>query len=340
MSNAGDNEGIRGETTTGNIQDTVREALPSAAWPDDPTSRMMARGLFPAPLRPPRNMFGISTRQLALPTIQGQVPGPQEPQGCAQAAQPQGPAAQPPQRQDAQRPRQNRARGRGSRGANRGGVQKSGQQGTSSSADNIKAKMDRDPEFLKEVEELAKRREQETSRAALERSKKATICGNCLEPGHTVRDCVHPAEDGFVHGCPLCNGADHESAQGCKMDWPHRLERRLYWAIEQRARRPTLAAFSNWMEVFTEARNAGNVALPQSFPWTPIHSRRLMNSHSCPWLTFDYAKNDSSELPRDPLTLDQNTVLENEWMLRALPNAVVGRTGGNPCYPRQLELTG
>lgn len=193
--------------------------------------------------------------------------------------------------------------------------------------------MDRDPEFLKEVEELAKRTEQETSRAALERSKKATICGNCLKPGHTVRDCVQPADDGFVHGCPICNGSDHESAQGCKMDWPHRLERRLYWAIEQRARRPTLAAFSNWLDVFTEARNAGNdmEALPQSFPWTPLFSRTLSCTYPDIWSNFDYVANDSSALPVDPLVTNQAAVIANDAMIRSLlSRPVIGNTGGWP----------
>ncbi|KID98717.1 Zinc finger, CCHC-type, partial [Metarhizium majus ARSEF 297] len=340
-------------TTTNDLGGAAMDiALRSGAPADDRwfvhmhnASRMMARGLFPGPIQPPRNMFGLSTRQLALPTIQGQVPGPrgQAPRPPREPApRPQVPAPQPPQRLNAQRPQQKRARGRGSRGsrgANRGGVQKSGQQETLSSAGSLKAKIDRDPEFLKEVEELAKRKEQETSRAALERSKKATICGNCGKPGHTVRVCMHPAEDGFVHGCPLCNGADHESAQGCKMHWPRRLEKRLFWAIEQRALRPTLAAFSNWMEVFMEARDAGNVALPQSFPWTPAFCQSLMERQEHPWSNFDYVANNSSALLVDPTTRDQDAVLGHEVFIRNLPNMVLGNTGGSPWYPRQPEPT-
>ncbi|KAK1750951.1 hypothetical protein QBC47DRAFT_89733 [Echria macrotheca] len=30
-------------------------------------------------------------------------------------------------------------------------------------------------------------------------------CVNCTLPSHTVRECVSPKMDGFVHGCPLCN---------------------------------------------------------------------------------------------------------------------------------------
>lgn len=201
------------------------------------------------------------------------------------------------------------------------------------SASELKARIDRDPELLKQVEELMLRKEQETSRAAVERAKRAAICGNCLKAGHTVRDCVQPADDGFVHGCPICNGSDHESAQGCKMDWPHRLERRLYWAIEQRARRPTLAAFSNWLDVFTEARNAGNdmEALPQSFPWTPLFSRTLSCTYPDIWSNFDYVANDSSALPVDPLVTNQAAVIANDAMIRSLlSRPVIGNTGGWP----------
>ncbi|KID76027.1 uncharacterized protein G6M90_00g051090 [Metarhizium brunneum] len=66
---------------------------------DDLKSRMMAPWIFPGPPRPPRNMFGLSTRQLALPTIQGQASGPQDAQGRVQA-QPQGQAPSSPEEED------------------------------------------------------------------------------------------------------------------------------------------------------------------------------------------------------------------------------------------------
>lgn len=65
---------------------------------DDRTSRMMARGLFPAPLQP-QNLFGIQPRRRALPTVQGQAPGPQDAQGRVQA-QPQGQAPLSPEEED------------------------------------------------------------------------------------------------------------------------------------------------------------------------------------------------------------------------------------------------
>ncbi|EXU99961.1 hypothetical protein X797_007090 [Metarhizium robertsii] len=79
------------------IQEEVQRSIQGQL--DNCTSRMMARGLFPAPLQPPRNMFGIQTRQLALPTVQGQAPGPQEAQGRVQA-QPQGQAPSSPEEED------------------------------------------------------------------------------------------------------------------------------------------------------------------------------------------------------------------------------------------------
>ncbi|KID76023.1 uncharacterized protein G6M90_00g051050 [Metarhizium brunneum] len=341
-------DGSQYATTTDDIAGAERDvALPSRAPTADKwsvqyhnMSRIVSRGKLPPRLIPATPMipFGPPSARWAQP--QEQVPGPQE---AARRPGPgplqgPGPAPQPPQTQNAQRPQQKRARGRRSRGANRGGVQKSGQQGTSSSmsASELMARIDRDPELLRQVEELALRKEQETSRAAVERAKRAAICGNCLKVGHTVRDCAQPADDGYVHGCPICNGSDHESAQGCKMHWPHRLERRLYWAIEQRARRPTLAAFPNWLDVFTEARNAGNdmEALPQSFPWTPLFSRTLIREYpdtKHPWSNFDYVANNSSALPVDPLVTDQAAVIANDAVIRSLlSRPVISNTGGRP----------
>ncbi|KID91415.1 Cadherin prodomain like-protein [Metarhizium guizhouense ARSEF 977] len=356
-SNQGQSDESRPRASPSTVQGAIQGQPEEDMFRVDP-SRMVSRGKLPPRLLPATSMLSFgppSARRALPPTVQEEVPGPQEAarrpgprplqglaprplQGQGPAPQPpqppQVPAPQPPQTQNAQRPQQKRARGRRSRGANRGGVQKSGQQGTSSSARELEARMERDPEFLRQVEELALRKEQETSRAAVERAKKATICGNCLQAGHTVRDCVHPADDGFVHGCPICNGSDHESAQGCKMDWPHRLERRLYWAIEQRARRPTLAAFSNWVDIFTEARNAGNVALPQSFPWGPIFCRSLMTFPVYPWSDFDYVANNSSALPVDPTTANQAAVIANDELIRTqLWSLVIGNTGGRPWDP-------
>lgn len=123
------------------------------------------------------------------------------------------------------------------------------------------------------------------------------------------------------------------------MHWPQRLDKRLHRAIEQRARRPTLAAFSNWMGVFTEARNAGNMALPQSFPWTPTFCQNLMARQDPPWSNFDYVANDSSTLPVDPATANQAAVIAGDHSLRRLPSLVLGNTGGSPWYPRQPETT-
>ncbi|KAG8418842.1 hypothetical protein J3459_011970 [Metarhizium acridum] len=303
--------------TTENLESKLRDmamALRSEYGPNETwlfeaksDSRMLSTGLLPPMYPAPRRLFGLPITPRAPPSvvqqaIQGQV------------------------QQDAQRHR--------SRLTNRGGIQKSGLQETSPSARDIATRIQQDPALRRDIEEFVLRREQQSSRAPQEKGRKAVPCGNCLMPGHTVRDCVHPAVDGFVHGCPICNGADHESAQGCKMDWPKRLEKRLLWAIGHRARRPTLAAFSNWMEMFAEARDNGHVALPQSFPWTPFYSLRLMKSQTYPWQTFDYTSQ-SPELPRDPLTADQNTVNENQSMLRALPSYVVGTTGGRPWIPSQ-----
>lgn len=174
-------------------------------------------------------------------------------------------------------------------------------------------------------------------RADQDEVEKMTPCGNCLTPGHKVRNCVHPADDGFIHGCPVCNTADHESADGCHVPWPKQLEKKLSWAIERRAHRPTLAGFANWVDLFIEAKEKGDVALPQNFPWTPRFCKSLMGHQTQPWTDFDYAKNNWSDLPKDPERADQETVMENQAWLRDIPSWVDCIRGGNPWAPLKWE---
>lgn len=155
------------------------------------------------------------------------------------------------------------------------------------------------------------------------------LCGNCSQPGHGVRDCVEPGDDGFVHGCPVCNSGDHDSPEGCKQFWPTRLGGKLRWAINNRVNRPTLAAFSDWLSLFVEAKTVRLIPLPEKFPWSPAFALELAEDGSEPWVKFDYAMNDDKELPADPVTRDQKTVLKHKDLLYKM-DCLVTRPSGWP----------
>lgn len=128
-------------------------------------------------------------------------------------------------------------------------------------------------------------------------------CGNCKKPGHTVAECVHPAADGFVHGCPVCNRGTHNKSEHCHRQWPNEYFT-LKMAITRRGNRPPLAAFANWADLLRKAYEGGHIRLPGIFPWTPTYCRSLFENHEGPylWETFDYNNNRSSGIGADPRT--------------------------------------
>ncbi|KAK9438455.1 Zinc finger, CCHC retroviral-type [Metarhizium brunneum] len=338
-------------TTTRDLSGAMEDiARRSEAHDDDDwviyannASRMLTGGLLPPPPAPPRDLLGIPASPRTPASVQrgafrGQA---RDARGSQTPRSGQGRRGQDRRgwQVQGQNSRGQDRRGQ-SRGPSRGGIQKSRRQGTSSSARSLGARLGQDPSIIQDANKWRQQevsRGRDTARAAQEKAQNELFCGNCLKHGHRVRDCVHPAEDGFVHGCPVCNKADHESAKDCKQTWPQRLERKLGWAIEHRANRPTLAAFPNWAKLFMEASEKGDITLPSKFPWTPFFAQELMERETQPWTDFDYVANDSSKLPLDPMTAGQETVIEHAESLFQIPLQVIGSTGGDPWYPRREE---
>ncbi|KAM3434909.1 hypothetical protein NHJ13734_005811 [Beauveria thailandica] len=140
------------------------------------------------------------------------------------------------------------------------------------------------------------------------------ICGNCGKDGHVLAQCVHPSEDGFVHGCSTCNKNDHESLDMCPFR-PTNAIKLFTRAVLERQNRPPLAQYKDWIPL-AEAVPAGR--LPQAFPWMPGFLSTLADlpAGSRPWDNFDYTRNDASSLPVDPTTASWAVIQQHKEMLR------------------------
>ncbi|KAM3438304.1 hypothetical protein MY4824_003326 [Beauveria thailandica] len=140
------------------------------------------------------------------------------------------------------------------------------------------------------------------------------ICGNCGKDGHVLAQCVHPSEDGFVHGCSTCNKNDHESLDMCPFR-PTNAIKLFTRAVLERQNRPPLAQYKDWIPL-AEAVPAGR--LPQAFPWMPGFLSTLLDlpAGSRPWDNFDYTRNDASSLPVDPSTASWAVIQQHKEMLR------------------------
>ncbi|KAJ4147805.1 hypothetical protein LMH87_002309 [Akanthomyces muscarius] len=124
-------------------------------------------------------------------------------------------------------------------------------------------------------------------------------CGNCGHVGHTVSNCCHPWADGFVHGCPICNGSDHHTPEGCRSAWSTNPAKVFQRAVTWRANKPPLLAFRNWAS--SVQMRGGRLTTPP--PWTPYMVQALVaqgrSSSRMPWLHHNYLIDSRSTLPVD-----------------------------------------
>jgi hypothetical protein len=85
---------------------------------------------------------------------------------------------------------------------------------------------------------LSLRQRERRIRHSIEKSRRngKLRCRNCWKLGHAIDECVLPAADGQVHGCPICNAANH-SYEDCHYRDP---KRDFYYLVELRQRRPRI----------------------------------------------------------------------------------------------------
>ncbi|SPJ79951.1 uncharacterized protein FTOL_08342 [Fusarium torulosum] len=127
------------------------------------------------------------------------------------------------------------------------------------------------------------------------------VCGNCTDRSHVVADCNKPQSDGLIHGCAICNAADH-STWGCQ-----RLPRGNGTTLEQlkelvfkRANRPPLHG-KYWYPLMYSYMQAHPDTEVPGLPWTkefsqPYHSSSMLQHK----LRFEMDNNE--EVTVDPKT--------------------------------------
>jgi hypothetical protein len=120
-------------------------------------------------------------------------------------------------------------------------------------------------------------------------------CANCKKPGHGVDQCIHPKEDGYVHGCPACNGThDFDDCLTCNH------ERDYIYLVKMRARRPRIWSTKDLQALWELAgRPDGDL------PWTEKFTKDIMSGESpVPGFdleTFEYSQDPASDIARLPL---------------------------------------
>ncbi|KAM0282986.1 hypothetical protein ACHAO9_009900 [Fusarium lateritium] len=136
------------------------------------------------------------------------------------------------------------------------------------------------------------------------------VCGNCRDRTHVVADCNKPQSDGLIHGCAICNAADH-STWGCQ-----RLPRGDGKTLEQlnelvfkRANLPPLHG-KYWYALMYPYMEAHPDTEVPGLPWTkefsePYH-KSVMLQHK---LRFEMDNNE--EVTVDPKTRTWQAAVEH-----------------------------
>ncbi|KAF5009303.1 hypothetical protein FDECE_4473 [Fusarium decemcellulare] len=120
------------------------------------------------------------------------------------------------------------------------------------------------------------------------------VCGNCKEAGHRVTGCANVREDGFVHGCSICNSGDHYTHQCSLFDTA--LEKQVQVLVKNRANLPPLAGRS-WYPVMYAYMRKNPFAPVEGLPWTVSFSKRVRSGER-----RDAVVDIMGSPPRDPRT--------------------------------------
>lgn len=127
-------------------------------------------------------------------------------------------------------------------------------------------------------------------------SMQQVMCGNCYHRGHEVRSCRHPQQDGYIHGCVICNSPTHlttscEADSRFRPDHPTFRQTLLLLALKWRACLPPLLLHIPYTEIpgFATLKVA-------ELPWTPAFSK----ANATVYQTLSYKYQDNGELVNDP----------------------------------------
>lgn len=88
-----------------------------------------------------------------------------------------------------------------------------------------------------------------------------------------------------------------------------------------------------------EAQQKGMPLDGMLFPWIPEYFEVMteINERPFPWETYDYAKNEASTLPSDPLTENGEKIIKNQQLLSGIGKFVKPLAAGHPWCPGTEE---
>ncbi|KAL1840090.1 hypothetical protein VTJ49DRAFT_825 [Mycothermus thermophilus] len=123
-------------------------------------------------------------------------------------------------------------------------------------------------------------------------------CANCDRTGHAVDQCVHAREDGYVHGCPVCN-TNHKFDDCLTVG----RNREFFYLVELRSNRPPIWSTKEATRLWQDQDRPDMV-----LPWSPEFAQGTRNGWTINGVnyhpeTFPYAVDrlqDLQHLPRDP----------------------------------------
>ncbi|KAK8040238.1 zinc finger domain-containing protein [Apiospora marii] len=123
------------------------------------------------------------------------------------------------------------------------------------------------------------------------RGNKKRHCGWCGEPGHEVLDCAGPpAEDGYIHACPVHNTSAHTGAE-CRKSEGWDLGQRWDYQVVQRRHLPPLAYERTWERIAWEYLTKPGVDTASikadALPLTAGFSKTIDKAK---FYAYDYAK--------------------------------------------------
>ncbi|KAJ4024519.1 hypothetical protein NW752_003087 [Fusarium irregulare] len=102
-------------------------------------------------------------------------------------------------------------------------------------------------------------------------------CRNCTRLGHTIAKCMIPRNDGYVHGCALCNTWSHQTDDCRGLDKMHK-DDILDLFISNRANMPPLMATKCWYVSLYVYKYFKGPTIETGYPWTPEFGISVLNT--------------------------------------------------------------
>ncbi|RTE72629.1 hypothetical protein BHE90_012954 [Fusarium euwallaceae] len=126
-------------------------------------------------------------------------------------------------------------------------------------------------------------------------------CPSCSKEGHTIRECMLPRRDGYVHGCIHCNTADHQTGECTKH--PRDTEKLVDLLVKSRPNMPPLKA-TPWYPALYEYMEEKSLENVEHFPWRPQFGIHVIQDGLLSAQALESMEKGVDFRPRDPEMTD------------------------------------